>query len=324
MLSAAGRRVGLMRILHDSLAAMGLTGHVLATDIVADSPAMQLASKSVIVPPYRDPQCLDFLLKLCRDEGVRLIVPTIDPELAFYARHADAFGEAGCKINISHPDTIAIGGDKQMTNDWLRSHAFPTVGQAPLAYALAGNVDFDFPMVVKPRFGSASVGVRIAKSRQQLQACAGETDLLVQSIAAGNEYTTDVFVDTTGRCRCAVPRRRLEIRGGEVSKAMTVRNASVASLARRVAETLPGAYGVMNIQIFHDSKTGELAVIEINPRYGGGHPLAHEAGATMTRWLLEDILQVPSTARDDGWRDNWVMLRYDEAVYVDRQTAGIG
>ncbi len=47
-------------------------------------------------------------------------------------------------------------------------------------------------------------------------------------------------------------------------------------MARLVAEALPGACGVMNIQIFHDESTGALNVSEINPRFGGGYPLTHQ------------------------------------------------
>jgi carbamoyl-phosphate synthase large subunit len=120
-----------------------------------------------------------------------------------------------------------------------------------------------------------------------------------------------------------VPRRRIETRGGEVSKGVTIRQPPVITLAKQIAEALPGGYGVLNVQIFYDEKTDALAVIEINPRFGGGYPLAHEAGAHMTRWLLEDVFDLPSTATDDNWRDGLVMLRFDEAVFVTREQAGV-
>ena len=147
-------------------------------------------------------------------------------------------------------------------------------------------------------------------------------DMLIQDIAPGREYTVDVFLDRAGQCRCAVPRLRLETRAGEVSKGVTVRNEHVLTIARRTAEALPGARGVINIQIFHDENTGVTNVIEINPRFGGGYPLTHQAGAPMIRWLIEETLGMPCSARDD-WREGVVMLRYDEAVFVDAVAAGV-
>jgi carbamoyl-phosphate synthase large subunit len=64
-------------------------------------------------------------------------------------------------------------------------------------------------------------------------------------------------------------------------------------------------------------------VIEINPRFGGGYPLSHAAGADFPRWLLEEALGLPSSAAAGAWRDGLVMLRYDDAVFVDRDAAGL-
>src|SRR5690606_9069809 len=94
-------------------------------------------------------------------------------------------------------------------------------------------------------------------------------------------------------------------------------------LAKRVAELLPGARGVMNIQMFYEPESDEVSIIEINPRFGGGYPLAHQAGAPMARWVIEDALGLPLSGIDQPWTDGMVMLRYDEAVFVNAKAAGI-
>ena len=58
----------------------------------------------------------------------------------------------------------------------------------------------------------------------------------------------------------------------------------------------------------------ELSVFEINARFGGGYPLAHQAGAPFAKWLLEEQLGLPSTANED-WREGMLMLRYDAAFF---------
>jgi carbamoyl-phosphate synthase large subunit len=101
-----------------------------------------------------------------------------------------------------------------------------------------------------------------------------------------------------------------------------VRAAVLQDLATRVCEALPGAYGALNVQVFVDGDADEpdnLAVIEINARYGGGFPLSLEAGADFPRWMLEELLGLPSTASPDDWRSGLVMLRYDAAVFVDER-----
>ena len=85
-------------------------------------------------------------------------------------------------------------------------------------------------------------------------------------------------------------------------------------LARNIVENLPGAYGALNVQCF-STGDGELKIIEINARFGGGYPLAHHAGAPITRWLIEEILGREPQDRFDDWEDGLTMLRYDGAAF---------
>ncbi len=91
----------------------------------------------------------------------------------------------------------------------------------------------------------------------------------------------------------AVPRRRLEVRGGEVSKAVTARLDDVEGLAREIGRCLPAAFGALNVQLFREEASGTLAVIEVNARFGGGYPLADAAGAIFPRWLVEEAIGLP-------------------------------
>ena len=77
------------------------------------------------------------------------------------------------------------------------------------------------------------------------------------------------------------------------------------------------------MQLFATSECQQPEVIEINARFGGGYPLSYAAGADFPAWLLEDVLGLSSSANADGWRDGVVMLRYDDAVFVDCEAAGL-
>lgn len=320
-LSAAGRRVALLNILRDAQQALGLTGKVVGTDVSAVSAAYQLAEVRHLVPRYSDPDCFRAILEVCRRCDIQVIVPTIDPDLPFYARHLKTFQEAGIQPAVSSPAVIDIGYDKVSTHAWLVDNGLPTVEQ--FSGDRLDSQALRFPVFAKPTRGSSSIGAQVVQSVRQLEAIDGLDGYVVQSLATGREYTVDVYVNRQGKCLCAVPRLRLETRAGEVSKGMTVRHPKVQQIAHRVAEALPGAWGVLNVQIFHNDHTDDTRVIEINPRFGGGFPLTHAAGAPMARWLLEEVMDLPCTAAEGQWRDGVVMLRYDEAVYVDCQQAGL-
>jgi carbamoyl-phosphate synthase large subunit len=88
------------------------------------------------------------------------------------------------------------------------------------------------------------------------------------------------------------------------------------ALATAVCERLPGAYGVVNVQMFQ-AEDGRLAVVEINARFGGGFPLSAKAGADYPRWIIEELIGARSTARADAWQAGLGMLRYDAEVFLD-------
>ena len=146
--------------------------------------------------------------------------------------------------------------------------------QATLAAVEADPDGWPFPLVVKPRFGSAGIGVAIVHDELELAWRRGGGEVVVQTVAAGVEHTIDALVDRAGRCVCAVPRRRIEVRAGEVSKARDRALAGARARPRPTcAQPLPGAYGAITIQAFLDETADELAVIELNARFGGGYPL---------------------------------------------------
>jgi len=315
LISSVGRRSQLIQCFREAFTELRVPGRIVGTDVCPGrAPAAHLVDKCLQVPRCDHPAFSGEIFRIAREEGVRLIVPTIDTELGFYARNRLEFLRSGIFVGISDPDTVLIACDKQRTNHWLVANGFPTVRQDSPGAVLANKSQWELPLIMKPRFGSASNGVSKISSFSELEAHNhSELPFLVQEIAEGMEYTINVFVEN-GRCVCAVPHSRIEARGGEVSKGQTSKNLKLIHLATEIAERLPGARGALNVQCFTDSQ-GTSKVIELNARFGGGFPLANQAGAKFPRWMIESLLGLPSTAGGD-WEDKLLMLRYDSAVFI--------
>lgn len=315
LLSSVGRRSQLIESFRQALSELGVWGRVLGVDAAAETaPAAYLADKRFVVQHCCNPGFIEEVLKVAIEEDVCLIVPTIDTELPVYAANRQRFADHGITIAVSDSETIKIACDKVETHRWLEEKGFPTPRQGSPEEVLRCPAQWKFPLILKPRMGSASVGISRVESAMALRFFAeGKPGLIVQEIAHGDEYTVNVFVQE-GRCVCAVPHRRIETRGGEISKGITVRNEKLIQMITAVVERLPGARGALNVQCFVDAE-GNITIIEINARFGGGFPLANRAGAKFPRWLLEPLLGRPSTASTE-WQDGLLMLRYDAAVFI--------
>jgi carbamoyl-phosphate synthase large subunit len=295
---------------------LDLPGKIITTDAGSIAPTAFLSDQHFHVPPVTDPKYVDSLLSVCRVARIDVLVPTIDTELPFFAAMRSMFKEAGVSLIVSDEETIEIAADKRYTHRWLLKEGFPCPKQWDLSEERPGREDY--PVITKPAQGSMSDGVQIVRDPAELATAVSErpeTVLVAESIAGGVEYTVSTYVDRYGANIASIPRRRLEVRAGEVSKALAERNAEVEQLATDVVHSLPGARGPLNVQIMYDRNSRRSQIIEINARLGGGDPLAWRAGVDVPRWILEEHLDMP-ISYPQPWTDGLAMLRFDDAVFV--------
>jgi carbamoyl-phosphate synthase large subunit len=317
LISSAGRRAQLVSCVRDAGQRLGITTRVVASDAKPElSAAAQLANRAVKVPRCTDPEFIPELLTLCKDERVRLLIPTIDTELPILSAHQAEFAKLGVKVAISSPAVVALARDKEKTAVTLQAAGVATPKTMSAVRYAEQPTALKWPVILKPRGGSSSVGILCPPTFEDAVAAArDEHELIAQELWRGREYTVNMFFDQTGAMRCAIPHWRIETRGGEVSKGRTEDVQVLRTAATKIAGCLVGARAVLCFQAIVDDRN-EAAVFEINARFGGGYPLAHQAGARFTQWLLEESLGLPSTANDQ-WARGLTMLRYDSAVFID-------
>lgn len=314
LVSSAGRRVELVSLLREDATRLGLQPRIIATDVNPMlAPACLAADVSYVVPPTTDTSFVPCLGDICRQEGVRLLVPTIDTELQPLARERAALVKWNVLPNISDLASVVVARDKAKTARVLSEAGIIVPRTASMREVIAEPTSWKWPVIVKPTSGSSSIGISQVGSVSQLEALEKQrADLIVQEFICGPEFTINVFVDGSGRCRSVVPHFRRQIRGGEVSKAITVKDAALAEIATKIVAVIPGFFGAICFQAIVG--VDGPAVLEINARLGGGFPLAHRAGARFTQWLVELAAGLPSSISEE-WTEGVWMLRYDNAIY---------
>jgi len=323
LFSCIGRRVELLRAFRCAAEGLDCALAVHAADAVMTSPAMHLVDHAHIVPSIASGQYIDALLEIVRTHGIHLLVPLIDSELIMIAESVDRFRELGCRALVSSAGVVRSCRDKLATFRILQDAGIDTPQTWPWTEAITRQ-DHDFPYFLKPRTGSAGLGSYIIQTRDELHTFGLRVaDAIVQEFVEGAEHTLDVYTGFDGVPRCVVPRKRLEVRTGEVSKGLIVRDPAIMEVGARVARTLGDARGVITVQCIV-TEEGQIRVIEINPRFGGGVPLAIHAGADFPRWILAELLGRPVEIDPLGFRDDVAMLRFDDSVFVsDASKSGI-
>jgi carbamoyl-phosphate synthase large subunit len=274
-----------------------------------------LCDEKVITRPASDPGYISHLLSVVRKRKIDLIIPTIDTDLLLLAQNKAGFEKLGCIALISSPQVVDIAGDKRKMHKFLVANGFGAPETMSLKDALKKK-RLSMPRFLKPWDGSASKSNHVATSVEELRFFGKRIrNCIVQEFLDGQEYTCDVFVDFEMNVRCVVPRKRIETRGGEVTKSMTEKNPLIMDVARSVTEALGAGPGLITIQLFL-CKDGSIKVVEINPRFGGGAPLGIKAGADSPKWILQQAIGVKPMIKFDGFKDNLYMLRWDSEVWL--------
>lgn len=267
--------------------ALGDRGSVLAADVDPTAPGLTEADEAYVVPRFDAPEYTQTLIDLTKRLKVRLLVPLNDYEIPVLAHNADRFSDVGTLVVVPTVEKVEIALDKWKMFRALCDWGVPTprtvLGLDGALQAL-GDGALHMPVFVKPRNGSGSTHVRIVESVDELRwACkdAGfgrPEKAVVQERIEGIEYGLDVVNDLTGIYECTLAKRKLGMRAGETDRAITVIDDGLERIGKRLGDRLQHL-GCLDVDVLVTEQ--ESFVIDINPRFGGGYPFSHLAGANI-------------------------------------------
>jgi carbamoyl-phosphate synthase large subunit len=331
LFTCAGRRNYLLRYFRHALSG---DGRVLAADSNENAAAMVEADDAFIVPRVESPDYIPTLLSLCEQQKVGMLLALNDNELPILAKAKQRFMRIGTQVVVSSPEVVALAADKLATADFARQLGMAT----PTSYMRLDTAlkaieqgELSFPLFVKPRWGSASLGVECVHDIDELR-CAWqlglcrlprnslrqyadrEGGLLIQSALSGQEYGIDVVNDLQGKYQTTFVKRKLGMRCGETDQAVTENCPELVALGRHLGETL-NHVGNMDCDVFLDAGTPYL--LELNPRFGGGYPFSAAAGADVPSALIAWARGRSPPRHWDAIRHNVMSSKCERLVSLD-------
>ena len=311
LICSAGRRVELVQAFCEQVRRFIPGSVVHAIDCYSElSSACQVANYSSSCPQVDDPNYINFLLEYSRKHEISLVIPTIDTELILLAAEKDRFKKQGVDIVVSSTKLVDLCRDKRKTASLFKILHI----DYPIIFAKEA---IEFPCFMKPYNGSCSVGARKIASPNELTEnfLHDETMMFMQLVDTSYaEVTVDAYF-SDGELKCLVPRKRLEVRSGEVSKGLIIKSWLYDQLKMKLSY-IEGASGCLTIQVFANDQKRHCIGLEINPRFGGGFPLSYAAGANFPGWLICEYILGDSIPFFEEWETDMLMLRYDAKVLV--------
>lgn len=302
LFTCAGRRTYLLKYFKDNLAE---GDKVVATDMQLSAPALQVADVKLQVPAVYDHEYVNITLNICKEQQIDVLLSLNDLELPILAENKARFEELGVKVIVSNPHVIDIAFDKYKTAQWVESLGLV----APKTYVRLDDVkkalaagEIDFPLFMKPRWGSGSIGLESIADMEELDiyynllmkkikktilatASVGDEYIMIQEKLTGNEFGLDIMNDLNGKNVGVSVKQKLAMRAGETDKAVTVDLPEVREMGRKIGEAL-GHIGNLDVDIMQRAD-GAYCVLELNPRFGGGFPFSYEAGVNMPKAIIQ-------------------------------------
>jgi len=336
LFTCAGRRNYLINYFKESLKGPGI---IIAADMQSTAPAMVDADKFAIVPPIYDNNYINALIKIIGDYKIDAVISLNDLELPLLSYNKSLLEKTGAKVIISKESVIDISFDKWKTIQFLTNIGL----KSPKTYisledALRAikNGELHFPLVIKPRWGSASIGIDFPENEVELKLSyqlqkikiertilkeASKNDLshsiLIQEKIQGKEYGMDILNDFEENYIGTFVRQKLSMRAGETDKAISIIDKRFEVTGKSIGENLKHI-GNLDCDIFEYN--GELYVLELNPRFGGGYPFSHEAGVNTAAIYIEWLKGNNNIQRFIDYKAGIMFSKCDRLIRIFNQS----
>lgn len=307
MMLGGARRVSMAELFKRSGERIGREVRIISYELMEQVP-IALEGKVVVGLRWSDPNVVSDIVRVAKEYEIDIILPFVDGAI-----------EIASKVRPHLPGVFIPVGDFEINQTMFdkvsAAKAFEAAGiPIPKTYTA---INAKMPAIAKPRRGSASRGIKIFHTLDELMHLENFNDYLVQEyIENREEYTVDCYVSQKGEILTVVPRCRLEVMGGEVTRTMTCRNAKLDELSRKVITTF-NLRGPVTLQFIHDLDRNRYLLMEVNPRLGGGVVCSIFAGAPIADYIIDESRGITLKPCDD-WAYNTLMARYlKEAIFYE-------
>lgn len=299
------RRVSMAELLKKSGKKLGLDVEIIAYELDTKVP---IALEGEVLKGLRwdDPDIIEDIARVVKERNVKIILPFVNGAIEIASLCKERI--PGVFVPVADFNTTSRMFDKLEAAQMFKEAGFPI----PRTYNV---IDNEMPAIAKPRKGGSSRGIHIFNDVDDLMHLANLDSYIVQEyIENRKEYTVDCYVSAKGEILVTVPRERLEIMGGEVTRTVTCKIPEIMEMSRKVLEHFK-LTGPVTLQFLHDLDKDRFLLMEMSPRLGGGVICSIYAGAPIADFILLEAMGKPVSPFSD-WKDDVLMARYQkEAIF---------
>lgn len=296
--------------------AIGNDGLVISTDCSNIAPAVYDADKFYRVPRMTDDGYIEVIFDICKKEKINGVLSLIDPELSLLAENKEKFAELGVTVIGSSYELCEMTLNKWEMFNWLKNHGYNCAKSYIDKQVFYDDVEkgiAKYPVFVKPVCGSASIAISKVCDKETVDLLFAHNDnLMIQEFLDGQEIGADCYIDMiSGETVSIFTKKKLVMRAGETDKAVSFKDQKLFDLVEKFIREC-GFKGQIDIDIF--DVNGEYYISEVNPRFGGGYPHAHECGCDHMELIKNNLKGKENQKNIGNYDDGIYMMKYNEIM----------
>jgi carbamoyl-phosphate synthase large subunit len=292
-----------------SLKISDFKGKILSTDSNKLSAGFYLSDYKEVIPEVENKDYVNVLFNIIEKYNIDILMPSSGYDIFPFSENKEQLKKMGTNPVISDRDVLEICRDKILTYKHLNKFF-----NLPFTTENKDKIN-DFPIIAKPRYGKGSRNVIKINDSKELEYISSKySDMIYQNYLPGEEYTIDVLSDMDSNPLIAVPRIRLQTKGGISTKGKIVLDKQLIEESFKIVEYLK-IVGPCCIQVKKDQEN-IFKLVEINPRLGGGTIFTTLAGANFPQMIIDLIedkkITIPKVSEI-------TILRYFEEIIIDEK-----
>jgi carbamoyl-phosphate synthase large subunit len=316
LILSPGRRVEIVEYFKETFHAAGRKVYTL--DMSPYAPALYSGDEFFRIEKDFDhlDKYINDILGICKEKNISVILTLIDPELVLLSDYKELFESNGIRLILCDLTFIKQTFDKfgfyNTYKDIIK--LVDTVGSYDDAVARLESGEWSFPLFAKLRDGSASIGIKKISNYADFEGIKEEKKYIYQPFIDGSEYGIDAYFDMiTGELVSVFMKKKIAMRAGETDKAISVKSEKVLNEVKKLTN-IKGLYGPIDVDVFV-SKSGEVFINEINPRFGGGHPHAYGCGVNFMQLILNNLEGKKNDPSFNNYKEGIMMLKYNGLLF---------
>lgn len=253
------------------------------------------------------PEYAEFMMNFLKEHKFDVLIPTSDTSAEFMSFHKDELQKL-TGVLMPAREVFVKGYDKNNLMTVCRENGYPH----PLTVDLKGKesresiesalTNFPYPGLLKPNLTSGGRGMTLVNSLEELlsvypaiHAQYGECHLQQFIKAGGRQVKVQVMTDRTGEpiyTSVIWKQRYYPVNGGSSCCNITIDNPEIAKVCGNVLKTI-GWVGFADFDLIENPDTGELLIMEINPRIPACVRSAFKSGMDFATMIADATLGEP-------------------------------